>query len=70
MTEAEAVKLLGQQLCACGAAKVRKTAFCGSCYHALPDELRQGLWRKIGKGFEAAYEAALAHLRTTWRIKA
>jgi hypothetical protein len=68
MTTAEAVKVLPSRICACGNPKVRKTAFCASCYGLLTHPLQQGLWHRIGKGFEAGYAAALAHLREEGRI--
>ncbi len=62
MTTEAAINALSAKVCRCGQPKPRRTAFCGSCYAQLTDELRRGLWRKIGRGFEAAYEAAVKFL--------
>lgn len=59
----ELVKILRGRVCRCGKAKAPRTAFCGECYHALPANLATGLWKRIGRGFEAAYAAAEEWLR-------
>jgi hypothetical protein len=69
MTTAEAINTLNARVCACGAPKVRRTAFCGACYAALPVTAQTALWRKIGRGFEEAYEAAVARLRADGLVK-
>jgi hypothetical protein len=46
MTSGEAINILASRVCGCGQPKVRKTAF----------------WRRVGKGFEEAYEAAAGYL--------
>ncbi len=63
MTTSEAINLLASKVCDCGRPKRRRTAFCPRCYAALPQELKERLWDRIGKGFEAAYEAARAFLK-------
>lgn len=63
MTRDEAIWTLHSPRCQCGAPKVRRVPFCGQCYDRLTDDLRRGLWPKIGRGFEAGYEAALEFLR-------
>jgi hypothetical protein len=62
MTVAEGINVLLDRACRCGAAKLRKTAFCQACYGALPMRLRRALWRKLGRGFEEAYQAAVEWL--------
>lgn len=58
MKASEAIRTLNARECVCGKPKVRKTAFCGTCYARLTEKLKQGLWQRIGRGFEQAYEAA------------
>jgi len=62
MTASEAARIVNSRICRCGANKIRKVALCGACYDILPDELRRALWPRIGRGFEAGYEAASAYL--------
>jgi hypothetical protein len=63
VTTAECIRVLNGHICQCGAAKTRKTAFCGGCYCKLSDELRAGLWSRIGSGFEGAYDRAVEYLK-------
>lgn len=44
--------------CLCGREKRRKMAFCGLCFNLLPDRMQDDLYKRVGAGFEAAYEAA------------
>jgi hypothetical protein len=67
MERKASLELLAGKFCVCGAVKAKKTAFCGTCYHALPEDLRQGLWALVGNGFEAAYESAIDYLRALGR---
>lgn len=48
--------------CQCDAYKQPGFAFCFKCYRRLPQEMQRALYRKIGAGFEAAYEEAYRHL--------
>jgi hypothetical protein len=54
---------LASNECWCGKRKQGGRAFCFKCYVRLPEDLRAGLYRKLGKGFEAAYEAAYQFLQ-------
>jgi hypothetical protein len=62
-----AVEIAGQfkgKAChGCGGKKGERKAFCWPCWDRLPAELKPGLYRTFGDGFEAAYEAALAHFK-------
>ncbi len=49
--------------CQCGRPKKSRKSFCGSCYAALPMELRRSLYRRIGAGYEAAFDSAAIWLR-------
>jgi len=48
--------------CACGQPKKAGHSFCYRCYMRLPGDMRRDLWKRIGDGYEAAYEAAVKWL--------
>lgn len=56
--------------CACGRPKVAKQAFCPTCYRSLPADTRQGLYQRVGHGYEGAYDAAVVYLQETGRVTA
>ncbi len=58
MTTIEAIEVLKNNQCRCGAGKQFKTAFCNQCYRSLPPSVRRSLYSRIGGGFEQAYELA------------
>jgi CDGSH-type Zn-finger protein len=45
--------------CRCGHSKVAKQGFCHGCYVRLPDTLKSQLYRRIGHGYEEAYDRAV-----------
>jgi hypothetical protein len=51
--------------CQCGRVKQVRQAICSRCWKRLPVDVRNALYRKVGGGFKAAYEAACAALRGT-----
>jgi predicted amidophosphoribosyltransferase len=46
----------------CFRPKDRSRSFCRGCYYQLPSDLRSGLWRKFGQGYEEVYSEARAWL--------
>ncbi len=63
------IKELMSNECACHKRKRASHSFCYNCYRALPKEMKGPLWRKIGQGYEAAYEEAHAWLRNNlWEV--
>ena len=50
-------ELLGEQ-CRCGSKKRRTSTFCKPCYLSLPEEVRSGLKKRLGEGYEDAYQMA------------
>ncbi len=48
--------------CQCGAKKKPGQPFCYRCYRTLPEEMRKALYRRVGNGYEQAYDAAVAWL--------
>lgn len=50
--------------CQCGKSKRIGTAFCYLCYSNLPKDMKDDLWKKIGNGFEEAYEEAHKELNS------
>jgi len=49
--------------CACGRPKWPKRSFCYRCYVRLPADMRRDLYKRIGDGYEAAYEEAVKWLQ-------
>jgi len=54
---------LAGRVCACGAEKGVGKSLCLGCYRSLPTDLQQGLYRRMGEGYEQAYEDASRYLR-------
>lgn len=48
--------------CRCGSEKRAYVTFCGKCFYALPHNIRIMLRRKLGEGYEEAYESAVQFL--------
>ena len=48
--------------CQCGKGKRVGMSLCYDCYTSLPADMKSDLWKGIGNGYEAAYEAAVKHL--------
>lgn len=61
-TQRQLIAELRGGLCRCGAAKQPRQTFCRSCYFTLPAKMRSALYRRIGEGYEQAYQAAADHL--------
>ena len=53
---------LASDECQCGRHKQPGRAVCFKCYARMPDEMRRTLYRRVGAGFEAAYEDAYKFL--------
>jgi hypothetical protein len=49
---------LKSEECACSRAKKSGFSFCYKCYEQLPFDMKKALYRQVGNGYEAAYEAA------------
>lgn len=49
--------------CRCGARKRKGESFCGACYHRLPRQMQRSLYRRMGVGYEEAFDAAARLLR-------
>lgn len=48
--------------CACGRPKKPGYSFCYRCYRSLPGDMQRDLYKRIGEGYEVAYEAAVKWL--------
>ncbi|MCE5242476.1 MAG: phage protein GemA/Gp16 family protein [Syntrophobacteraceae bacterium] len=48
--------------CQCGKSKGSGKSFCYSCWKKLPVDLQRPLYRRLGQGYEEAYEQAARHL--------
>ncbi len=44
--------------CYCGAEKKFKETFCRPCYFRLPEDMRTDLYKRMGRGYEEAVNAA------------
>ncbi|BBO74429.1 hypothetical protein DSCW_18460 [Desulfosarcina widdelii] len=56
------IDALKSEQCQCERQKKRGRAFCYRCYIRLPRDLRDELYRPVGAGFEAAYDASCRFL--------
>lgn len=55
-------------LCKCGNPKKAMRSFCGRCYYALPEGLRDRLYNRFMDGYEDAFAEALEHLVDIGRV--
>ncbi len=55
--------------CRCGANKQPRNTFCQRCFYTLPKEKRNDLYKRIGAGYEEAYEAACEFLNARAKDK-
>ncbi len=46
----------------CSGPKPSRKSVCGKCYSKLPKNLQSRLYRKIGDGYEEAFDNALTYL--------
>jgi hypothetical protein len=58
-TPAEMLAELRGTTCRCGREKDRMKSFCLPCFMRLPRYLRTALYKRIGTGYETAYESAV-----------
>lgn len=59
----QAIADLSSTTCpACKKTKKARQTFCRSCYYKLPISKRQDLYKRVGEGYEEAYEALRAML--------
>lgn len=56
--------------CRCGGPKNRAATFCRLCYYSLVPDLRSDLYKRIGEGYEDAYERACRVLDRSGRAEA
>lgn len=56
------IEVLKSEECQCERWKRQKMAFCWHCYKQLPQDMQRALYRRIGDGFEEAYEDAVKWL--------
>lgn len=58
----ELIAELQGTVCRCGGTKQAGNTFCRGCFYSLPKPLRGALYRRVGQGYEQAYQAAAAAL--------
>jgi len=49
--------------CLCGRPKKSRHSFCFRCYRALPQDMQRALYRRLGCGYEEAFEEAVRYLQ-------
>lgn len=49
-------------VCWCGGAKGKRVSVCYYCFEQLPREVKEGLHKQYGRGYEEAYAGAVKHL--------
>ena len=59
----ELVRELSGTKCRCGRPKQTNKTFCGQCYYKLPEKMRMALYRRLGHGYEEAYDDAVEYLK-------
>jgi hypothetical protein len=60
---------LNGEECACGAWKRSMFAFCYTCHRSLPEDMKRELWKRIGDGYEEAYNEAISWLKEEGRTE-
>lgn len=58
MNAIEALEILKNNQCHCGAGKQPRMAFRRDCFYKLPPAIRKALYQHIGFGFEQSYQLA------------
>jgi len=53
---------LRSETCRCGRRKQSRQTFCRSCYFSLPSPARSDIYKRVGSGYQQAYDAAVALL--------
>ena len=56
------IKELRSEECFCGRWKQSGYSFCYGCYRELPRDMQAALYRRMGEGYELAYEEAVRWL--------
>lgn len=69
MNIAMALQNLKSTQCVCGAKKVPMQSLCRACFYSLPKGAQNALYRKVGQGYEKAYESACLILQDIGRVK-
>jgi hypothetical protein len=69
MTQLDLVRELRGALCHCGRPKTPGHSFCAECYKSLPREMQTALYKRVGTGYEEAYDAATRVLNGSGRSK-
>jgi len=57
------IEELKSEECFCGQTKKSGFSFCFNCYKKLTKEMQKDLYKKIGKGYEQAYDEAFLYLK-------
>ena len=63
-TQTRLIRELKGTECRCGSEKQPDKTFCTKCYWSLPKSMRSDLYKRVGRGYEQAYERAVKFLET------
>lgn len=63
------LQLLGSICKACGGNKAPGMSHCRSCFFTLPRTMQRPLYRRLGHGYEAAYNESLRYLSEHVRVR-
>lgn len=63
------IRELDSEQCLCERPKWRGRSFCYNCYKSLPPDMQRALYRRIGEGYEEAYETAVKWLTEAGHIE-
>jgi hypothetical protein len=55
--------------CRCGVPKMPGRTFCRKCYYALSEAVRKALYKRMGNGYQEAYEVAVRALASYGRVE-
>ena len=56
------LQILSSNTCVCESWKQEDKAVCYVCFHKLPDDMQSDLYKRLGNGFEEAYEEVIQWL--------
>jgi hypothetical protein len=63
MDDLQIIQDLNGTVCLCGKTKESGHSFCYGCYRRLPRPMGSHLYRRVGQGYEEAFEAAARQLK-------
>jgi hypothetical protein len=67
LTKQQIFDALRSERCYCGGHKKVGMSHCAKCYYSLPGDIRRSLWKRMGAGYEEAYQKSveILHAKAT-----